>query len=188
MFSMKELLKKIFGNKRDDSRLFKLEKAVRVGQNTSIGDYTFIGENTNLGDNCASIGRYCSIGQNCLIGPNIHPIERMSTSAVFYSKSWGVVEHSEKSYFNVKPVVIENDVWVGAYAVIMPGVRVGTGAIIGANSVVTKDIPDYAIAVGTPATVIKYRFDNSTIRKLQSSKWWEKKPEEVLGEYEKFRV
>ena len=160
---------------------------MRLNSHIKVGNYTFIGANTNIGDNCIGIGSYCSIGQNCLIGPNIHPSSRMSTSAVFYSKSWGVVDYSEKKELNSRPVKIENDVWIGAYAIIMPGVSIGNGAIIGANSVVTKNVPAYAVVVGVPAKILKYRFDDSVISKLLSDKWWDKKPEEVLNDYKNFR-
>jgi len=70
-------------------------------------------------------------------------------------------------------VIIENDVWIGANSVIMPGVKVGNGAIIGANAVVTKDVPDYAIVGGVPAKIIKYRFDEKTISSLLELKWWD---------------
>ena len=68
---------------------------------------------------------------------------------------------------------IKNDVWIGVDSVILRGVTIGNGVIIGANSVVNKDIPDFAIAVGSPAKVIKYRFKKNKINKILKSKWWE---------------
>ena len=65
-------------------------------------------------------------------------------------------------------IIIEDDVWIGESAIIMSGVHIGRGAVIGAGAVVAKDIPPYAVAVGVPASVIKYRFDNATIAKLMS--------------------
>ena len=67
---------------------------------------------------------------------------------------------------------IGSDVWIGAGASIMTGVNVGDGAVIGANSVVTKDIPPYAVAVGVPAKIIKFRFDEDIINRLLKIKWW----------------
>lgn len=72
-----------------------------------------------------------------------------------------------------------NDVWIGQNAAILPGVHIGDGAIIGANAVVSKDVPPYAIAVGNPAIVKKYRFDEETIDLLLKLKWWDKNIEEV---------
>jgi len=75
--------------------------------------------------------------------------------------------------------VLGNDVWIGANTLIMGGIKVGDGAIIGAGAVVTKDIPAYAIAVGCPAKVIRYRFDEPTIGRLLALQWWNKPDQEI---------
>lgn len=75
--------------------------------------------------------------------------------------------------------MIGNDVWIGQNVTIMPGVHIGDGAIIGANSVVAKDIPPYHIAVGNPCTVIKKRFDDELIEIMEKVKWWDKSIEEI---------
>jgi len=84
--------------------------------------------------------------------------------------------------------VIGNDVWVGAAALVLKGVTVGDGAVIGAGSVVTKDVPPYAIVTGNPAQIIRYRFDDATIKRLLSSTWWNREPEFIatlpLGDVE----
>lgn len=77
--------------------------------------------------------------------------------------------------------IIENDVWIGSNVVVLNGLHIGTGAIIGAGAVVTKDVPPYAIVVGNPARIIKYRFDKEMIKKLLKSKWWELEAEEMIG-------
>ena len=79
-----------------------------------------------------------------------------------------------------------NDVWIGAHSVILSGVKIGNGAIIGANSVVSKDIPDYAIAVGSPAKVVGLRFQQSTIDLLLSTKWWDWPLEKIIINKELF--
>ncbi|WP_349616768.1 CatB-related O-acetyltransferase [Azotobacter salinestris] len=76
-------------------------------------------------------------------------------------------------------VVIGNDVWIGARAVIMAGVTIGNGAVIGTGAIVTRDVPPYAIVTGTPARVIKYRFEQDIIERLENSKWWDLSPEEI---------
>jgi hypothetical protein len=70
-------------------------------------------------------------------------------------------------------VVIGNDVWIGTEAVIMSGVTIGDGAVIGARAVVAKDVPPYSIAVGNPARVVKTRFDQKTVNRLLTIKWWD---------------
>ena len=79
-------------------------------------------------------------------------------------------------------IIIGNDVWVGANATIMGGIRIGNGAVIGAGAVVAKNIPPYAIAVGNPARIIKYRFDKDTVTRLQRIKWWNW-PQSDIEEY-----
>lgn len=76
--------------------------------------------------------------------------------------------------------VIENDVWIGQHVTIMPGVHIGNGAIIGANAVVTKDIPAYHVAGGNPCRIIRKRFDDELILYLQELKWWNWPPEKIF--------
>jgi len=131
------------------------------------------------------IGSFCSINRTAYVGAN-HPIGFISSSPFFYRKKgdrWGnnnyegiLTEEQIPDYKSVTknhPIVIGHDVWVGAYAVILPGVKIGNGAVIGAGAVVTKDVPDYAIAVGVPAKVINYRFSPEQIEKLLQIKWWD---------------
>jgi acetyltransferase-like isoleucine patch superfamily enzyme len=112
-----------------------------------IGSYTYIGEYNNIraGGGMIKIGKYCSISQHITIIASNH---ETSKNTFIKDQPW-----TTKNNF----VIIEDDVWIGANSVILPGVRISKGAVIGAGSVVTKDIPAYAIAVGDPAKVIKYR-------------------------------
>ena len=77
--------------------------------------------------------------------------------------------------------VIEHDVWIGVNAVILAGVKIGTGAVIGSGAVVTRDVEPYAIVGGVPAKLIKFRFDADTIKKLMDSKWWEKNIDDLIN-------
>ncbi len=131
-----------------------------IRKNVSIDKYTYINNNSNV--MCAQIGKYCSIGYGVDIGMFEHPTDMVSTSPKLYDE------------FNcIKNIpVIGNDVWIGSKAIILQGVKIGTGAIIGAGAVVTKDVPPYAIVVGVPAKIIKYRFDSEIIDKLLCTKWW----------------
>ena len=137
--------------------------------NTLITSTAIIGDNNYFGDRVmisnASIGNYCSFGPDVKIAQSEHSISYITT----YQK----ISKNNINYSLLQDrTVIENDVWIGANAVVLQGVTIGTGAVIGANSVVTKDIPAYAIAVGSPAKVIKYRFDKETVESLLKSNWW----------------
>ena len=141
------------------------------------------------------IGRYCSIGEGVQIGRHSHPLDFGSTSPLFYTNKQNVlgtsVNHfgSDSDYLfkpnraptTFKPTKIGNDVYIGHDAFIMPGVVVGDGAIIGARSVVTKDIPKYAIAAGVPAKVIRKRFSQNIIDGLINSAWWEYSLHQLRG-------
>jgi acetyltransferase-like isoleucine patch superfamily enzyme len=154
--------------------ILELEEFVRLSDITvdlpetvttlKIGAYSYIRSNSNLMA-VSQIGRFCSIGRNVVIGqdPRNHPVTWVSTSPMFNSGYDSQVTPSE----------IGNDVWIGHNAVIFAGVKIGNGAVIGMNAVVTKDVPDYTIVAGNPAKQIKKRFDADTINLLQESSWWE---------------
>lgn len=139
--------------------------------NSSIEEYSYISPHTRVVH--AKIGKFCSIGGYCNIGMGTHPVSFLSTSPLFYSpisifgKSW-VNEVLFKEYDDV---TIGDDVWIGEKAMILGGVTVNDGAIIAAGAVVTKDVPPYAVVGGIPAKIIRYRFPEDTIKKLQELKW-----------------
>lgn len=141
-----------------------------------VGKYSYSPADIVIENPFTSIGAFCSIGYRCVLGHGEHPINYLSSSPYFYYneigfKSENVKAHGE--YWFLKPINIGNDVWIGDGVFVKNGITIGDGAIIGARSVVTKDIPPYAIAVGSPAKVIKYRFDKEIIDKLQKLKWWD---------------
>lgn len=141
-------------------------------RNTAIGDYTYITDNANI--SLTKIGKFCSIGANFLCGWGIHPTNGLSTSPMFYSplKQNGMTLSAEDKIVERKEIIIGNDVFIGANVTVLDGVNIGDGAVIGAGAVVSKDIPSYAIAVGNPIKVIKYRFTEEQITRLLKIKWW----------------
>lgn len=127
------------------------------------------------------IGRYCSIGRRITIGAGHHLMSGLSTSprlsrgaaAKNYTQEeslmLGIPQHFEKSL----PVEIGCDVWIGDGVVVMPGVKIAHGAVIGANAVVTRDVPPYAIVAGVPARILRYRFPAQIVEALLLSRWWD---------------
>jgi len=141
--------------------------------NTRISSYTYLGRNSIVQN--SNIGRFCSIANEVFIGPGNHPVDDFSTSPLFYRviNPLNIKLVEENSNFKeYQPVNIGNDVWIGARAIILDGVKIGHGAIIAANSVVTKDVPPYSIVGGAPARIIKYRFDTEKIKYLLDLQWW----------------
>lgn len=128
------------------------------------------------------IGSYCSIGNNVKIGGGEHPISWVSTSPVFYEGRDSVSKKfSQFKREPLKKTIIENDVWIGQNALIRQGVNIGTGAVIGMGSIVTKDVTPYSIVAGNPAKILRYRFEDSVIDGLLKTKWWELDDKDLTG-------
>lgn len=119
------------------------------------------------------IGHFCSISPGVLmITGGIHPIEWVSTFP--FRTQWNLKgAHGDGTPATRGDIIIGSDVWIGTEAMILSGVSIGHGAVIAARSVVSKDVPPYAIAAGVPAKVVRYRFDEDTIKKLLEIRWWE---------------
>ncbi len=160
----------------------------------NISAFSYIGGESFIYD--TDLKRYCSLAKNIYIGQGNHPMTWLSSNPFQYQQSFRIQTgelfpyHDEYSSYYIDETfrrevkkevslpntVIGNDVWIGVGAIILPGVKIGDGAIIGGGSIVTKDIPPYAIAVGNPARVIKYRFTPDIIEKLLEIKWWQYSP------------
>jgi len=138
----------------------------------SIGDYTYVSQNAYISN--TNIGKFCSIGPNVMCGWGTHPTKGLSTNPMFYSdkKQNGMTLCTTSKFDEYMPISIGNDVFIGANVTILDGVTIGDGAIIGAGAVVSKNIPPYAIAIGTPINIHSYRFDEPTIDALLKIKWW----------------
>lgn len=139
-------------------------------RDVTIGDYTYISRNSCI--SLTEIGKFCSIGPHFFCGWGIHPTDGLSTSPLFYSAKYPDSFASENKITDRKKITIGNDVFIGANVTVLDGITIGDGAVIGAGAVVSKDIPPYAVAVGSPIQIIKYRFDEETIRKLLEIRWW----------------
>ena len=129
------------------------------------------------------IGKFCSIacGAKFLFNCANHTLKSLSTYTfpLFY-EDWSLDKSDVASAWDNKgDIIIGNDVWIGYEAVIMAGVRIGDGAIVGTRAVVTKDVPPYTIVGGVPARPIRKRFDEDTIRKLETLQWWDWSVEEI---------
>ncbi len=150
---------------------------------TEVGDYTYFSANCQIMH--AVIGSFCSIGPGTKIGLGSHPTNLVATSPIFYSTSKVVnnINWVDRDYHDeFSKVKIEDNVWVGADVYIMNDVEIGEGAVCAAGSVVTKDVPPYAIVGGVPARVITYRFDQQTIEQLLKLKIF-KRSDEWLKEH-----
>lgn len=136
-----------------------------------VGNYNYFARHVYI--NNTIIGNYCSIASNVTIGPGDHVYTNISTC----------VRAMERAGISInllrKKVVIGNDVWIGANAVILQGVTIGNGAVIAAGAVVNKDVPQYAIVGGVPAKIIKYRFSEEKMTLIENSEWYLRNLEEA---------
>ena len=119
------------------------------------------------------IGSCTQFARDILIISNGANHHTAGISPYNFTGIWGAKGYGEGAYVYKGPTVIGDDVWIGYGAIIMPGVNIGDGAIVGARSVVTKDVPAYALAVGIPARVKRMRYDDETIARLRALRWWE---------------
>ena len=146
-----------------------IQSGVQIDKYSSVGSNTYVGRLSSI--TSSKIGRYVSIANNVSIGLGEHDLDRISTSSVFYINPLETLTKGK--------CVIGDDVWIGVDAIVLRGANIGTGAVVAANAVVTKDVPPYAIVAGCPARILRYRFSEDNINKILASKWWEKDPKEA---------
>jgi chloramphenicol O-acetyltransferase type B len=157
-----------------DNALLVLEEGASVGEviatfeHLQVGALSYVRSSSEL-LNVTRIGRFCSIGNSVVIGQERagHPLSWISSHPFQYT------ETSLHYAAPCKPAEIGHDVWIGRDAMIMEGVLVGTGSVIAARSVVTRDVPPYAVVAGTPARILRYRHPPQVIEALLASAWWE---------------
>lgn len=140
-------------------------------RNIYMGKGSYTGTNTIIKN--AEIGKYCSISWNVSIGGLNHPYQNISMYTDYWFKKTFDVDINKKGKEDTSTkVVIGNDVWIGAGAIILNGVNIGSGCVIGAGSIVTKSIEPYSVVVGNPANQIKKRFSDQVIELLMKLQWW----------------
>jgi virginiamycin A acetyltransferase len=163
----------------------------------SVGDYTYYTDIEdpsnfeirnvpyNFGPAKLIIGKFCAIatGAQFLMPAANHPTVGVSTFPFFvFGEDWAAKTMDVLASMTGEDTVIGNDVWVGREAVIMPGVKVGDGAIIGTRAFVTTDVPSYGVVSGNPARLIKRRYEPEEIELLQRLAWWDW-PIELITEH-----
>ena len=139
-------------------------------ENNVLYHFPFIGDRLR-------IGRFCAIarGARFIMNGANHQMDGISTYPFFiFGHGWESAQPQPGELPYKGDTVVGNDVWIGYDALIMPGVTIGDGAIIAARSVVTGDVPPYAIVGGNPARVVRERFDAESRRRLLSLAWWDR--------------
>jgi virginiamycin A acetyltransferase len=169
-----------------------------TSENILVGDYTYYDDPEGpenfeknvlyhfpfIGDKLI-IGRFCAIarGTKFIMNGANHNTAGFSTYPFqMFKHGWEKIRPLVGDFFDKGDTIVGNDVWIGYDATLMPGVKVGDGAIIASKSLVTADVPAYGVVGGNPAKLIKYRFDEETISELLSIAWWNWSAEQ-LTEY-----
>jgi len=160
--------------------------AVQIGANT-YGNPTIVTTDSNK----VIIGKFCSIADNVTIAGDNHSYRQIANYPLiwWFEKVKGAPSEKVREIFESKkesPIVIGNDVWIGAGAIILPEVKIGDGAIIGAGAVVTHDVPAYAIVVGVPAKILRYQFTPEQIHQLLKIAWWNWDEAKIYANMKKF--
>ncbi|MTI43888.1 virginiamycin A acetyltransferase [Roseibium hamelinense] len=159
--------------------------------NIEVGEYTYYHDDQDapafqdrnvryhfdfIGDRLV-IGKFCALarGTTFIMNGANHYMDGFSTYPFnVFSADWSEgLDPKRVSESTRGDTVLKNDIWLGTNSTVLPGVTIGNGAIIGAHAVVAKDVPDYAIVVGNPGRIVKMRFDDDTINRLNQVSWWD---------------
>ena len=146
-----------------------------VLREVSVGDYTYFERHAEA--IYTEIGKFCSIAANSRINALEHPLERLTTHKLTYRPNeyfrYLGVDDQFRERRRAKRVTIGHDVWIGHGGVVMPGVSIGNGAVVGANAVVTRDVEPYWIVAGSPARVLRPRFEPAIAERIERLAWWD---------------
>lgn len=146
--------------------------------NSTLQRHSFCGYDCTL-LNC-DIGAFCSIATRVSIGGVAHPMHYVSTSPAFLSHRDSIrTKFARHEFLPTIRTTIGNDVWIGEGSFVKAGVTIGDGAVVGMGSVVTKDVPPYAVVAGNPARFLRSRFNEETIKALLELAWWDKPDDEL---------
>jgi len=157
----------------------RLGAYTEVGARTTLaevemGDYSYVVHDAQI--IYATIGRFCSIASHTRINPGNHPLDRVALNHFTYRASAYGLGPDEAGFFDWRRghrVTLGHDVWLGHGVIVLPGVSIGTGAAIGAGAVVTKDVPPFAVVVGNPGRVLRFRFPEEIRAALTRIAWWD---------------
>lgn len=155
-----------------------------------LGAYSYVNGTSRF--YTTDVGRFCGIGTNVIIGGPEHPTDRISIHPFAYSDRT-MFDEPDYSFMETRNPIsalaqtrVGNDVWIGALSYVRRGVTIGDGAVIGAGSVVTKDVPPYAVVAGSPARILRYRFAPAIVERLLALKWWNYFPDrDIVGDWNK---
>lgn len=149
-----------------------IRRGVEIGADVTIGDFSYVSGPRTFVES-ARIGKFCSIARQTVIGVGNHDHSIVTTHPFLISPEFGGLVQARQAGAQREAPIIGNDVWIGINSIVMRGVKVGDGAVIAANSVVTRDVEPYAIVGGAPARLLKHRFPPELAAALQRSKWWD---------------
>ncbi|UJX47584.1 chloramphenicol acetyltransferase [Xanthobacter sp. YC-JY1] len=177
---MKQLGEKPLIDPTAQVRASTLGRYTEVGPRTKLlevemGDYSYVVNDSDIA--YARIGKFCSIAAMTRLNPGNHPTWRASQSHFLYRASaYFPGEEDEADFFQWRrdqQLTMGHDVWIGHGAVVLASRSIGTGAVVAAGAVVSKDVPAYAIVAGVPARIVKWRFPEDIAARLQALGWWD---------------